>query len=189
MATIYDRNKSVNKPADVRLKSDDVGENIQGDCGLLENMVAKGIDAASSTESSELKNEQEMQAYVSAANNALGMVDDIVLKSYLSNLSEMEVMKISFNDDDNNVILFKINRMAYEKDEYATDKFVSTISAMTFTNSYLFLIVDGKKDHTDFYLGVRNNDDNRTTRSVADPFSIFDKSSRIMPGNCPFIEL
>ena len=42
MATIYDRNKSVNKPADVRLKSDDVGENIQGDCGLLENMVAKG---------------------------------------------------------------------------------------------------------------------------------------------------
>lgn len=55
MATIYDRNKSVNKPADVRLKSDDVGENIQGDCGLLENMVAKGIDAASSTESSELK--------------------------------------------------------------------------------------------------------------------------------------
>lgn len=170
MATIYDRNKSVNKPADVRLKSDDVGENIQGDCGLLENMVAKGIDAASSTESSELKNEQEMQAYVSAANNALGMVDDIVLKSYLSNLSEMEVMKISFNDDDNNVILFKINRMAYEKDEYATDKFVSTISAMTFTNSSLFLIVDGKKDHTDFYLGVRNNDDNRTTRSVADAF-------------------
>lgn len=86
-----------------------------------------------------------MQAYVSAANNALGMVDDIVLKSYLSNLSEMEVMKISFNDDDNNVILFKINRMAYEKDEYATDKFVSTISAMTFTNSSLFLIVDGKR--------------------------------------------
>ena len=62
MATIYDRNKSVNKPADVRLKSDDVGEDIQGDCGLLENMVAKGIDVAFSTESSELKNEQEMQA-------------------------------------------------------------------------------------------------------------------------------
>ena len=72
--------------------------------------------------------------------------------------------------DTSNIILFKINKMVYEKDEYATDKFISVISAMTYTTSSVFMIVDGHEDHTDFYLGVNSNDDKRQLSTVADSF-------------------
>ena len=39
--------------------------------------------------------------------------------------------KIPLND----IILYKVNKMVYEKDEYATDKFISIISSMTYTGA------------------------------------------------------
>ncbi|MCD8297331.1 MAG: DUF87 domain-containing protein [Prevotella sp.] len=99
----------------------------------------------------------------------MSLVDDIVLKNYLVKLSEMDLIEMP-NVSTEGVILFKINKMVYEKDEYATDKFVSMVSAMTFTRSSVFLIVDGHKDHTDFYWGIRCEDENRTARSVAETF-------------------
>lgn len=61
--------------------------------------------------------------------------------------------------------------MVYEKDEYATDKFISIVSAMTYTKGSVFMIVDGHKDHTDFYLGVKCEDSERTASSVAETFT------------------
>ena len=108
--------------------------------------------------------EREKQAL-----NALSLVNDIVLKNYLVQLSNMDFVEIPDISSDG-VVLFKINKMVYEKDEYATDKFISTVSAMTFTSSSIFLIVDGRIDHTDFYLGIRCDDQTREASYVAEAF-------------------
>ena len=73
--------------------------------------------------------------------------------------------------------------MVYEEDEFATDKFISAISSMSFADCSVFLVIDGYRDKTDFYLGVKNNDPKRTTASVADTF----KSSLV--GQFPGIDI
>ncbi len=111
----------------------------------------------------------ELKTYQERSNFAMKLVDDIVLKNYLTKLPNMEIIPADDEVlDTSNIILFKINEMVYEKDEYATDKFISVVSAMTFTNSSIFLIVDGHKDHTDFYLGVKCEDEDRQKNYVAD---------------------
>lgn len=126
----------------------------------------------------------EMEEYKKRSNNAIKLVDDIVLKNYLAQLSDMPVVPITddaLNLDD--IILFKINKMVYERDEYATDKFISVVSAMTYTDSSIYLIVDGHKSYADFYLGIKCNDANRKKSSIAETF----KSS--LEGQFPGVKL
>lgn len=112
----------------------------------------------------------EVRHYMSAARDAMAVVDDVVTKSYLSRLGEMQVAAVSDDDireAENLITIFKVELMAYDKDEYATDKFAATFSAMTFAADNVFLIVDGFADHTDFYIGIKNNSE-LTTCSIAD---------------------
>ena len=128
------------------------------------------------------ENFPELQSYKENASSAIKLVDDIVLKNYLNGLSHMGI--IPFEDGNNqvgasnntldggnpllnDVIMFKINKMVYEKDEFATDKFVSVVSAMTYTATSLFLVVDGHEDRTDFYIGIKNHDSDRVSSSVS----------------------
>ena len=128
------------------------------------------------------ENFPELQSYKENASSAMKLVDDIVLKNYLNGLSRMEI--VPFEDGNNqvgasnntldgenpllnDVIMFKINKMVYEKDEFATDKFVSVVSAMTYTATSLFLVVDGHEDRTDFYIGIKNHDSDRISSSVS----------------------
>ena len=112
---------------------------------------------------------QELASYQERSSRVMKLVDDIVLKNYLTKLSQLEVIPCS-NVTTDDVILFKINKMVYEKDEYATDKFISVVSAMTYTNSSIYLIVDGHESHTDFYLGIKSEDENRQKSSIAETF-------------------
>lgn len=111
----------------------------------------------------------EIANFHERSSNAMALVDDIVLKNYLTKLSQLEVVPCT-NESIDDVILFKINKMVYEKDEYATDKFISVVSAMTYTNSSIYLIVDGHKSHTDFYLGIKSEDENRQKSTIAETF-------------------
>lgn len=104
----------------------------------------------------------DIQGYLSSAQQALGAVDDIVSKGYLEHLHKMNVLAPE-ELDENNVTLYRVDLMAYDKDEYATDKFVSAFTAMTFTSNTVFLIVDGHEDHTDFYIGIKNESENSTS--------------------------
>lgn len=112
---------------------------------------------------------QELATYQERSSRAMELVDDIVLKNYLTKLSQLDVVPCS-NVTTDDVILFKINKMVYEKDEYATDKFISVVSAMTYTNSSIYLIVDGHESHTDFYLGIKSEDENRQKSTIAETF-------------------
>lgn len=133
----------------------------------------------------------EYRQQIDMAKNALNLVDDVVLKSYLKRLDSMDIASMPEAEGvDYSIVLFKINRMVYEEDEFATDKFISAISSMSFADCSVFLVIDGYRDKTDFYLGVKNNDPKRTTASVADTF----KSSLVgqFPGigieDCSIVE-
>lgn len=126
----------------------------------------------------------EYRQQIDTAKNALNLVDDVVLKSYLKRLDSMDIAFMPEAEGvDYSIVLFKINRMVYEEDEFATDKFISAISSMSFADCSVFLVIDGYRDKTDFYLGVKNNDPKRTTASVADTF----KSSLV--GQFPGIDI
>ena len=126
----------------------------------------------------------EYRQQIDMAKNALNLVDDVVLKSYLKRLDSMDIASMPEAEGvDSSIVLFKINRMVYEEDEFATDKFISAISSMAFADCSVFLVIDGYRDKTDFYLGVKNNDPKRTTASVADTF----KSSLV--GQFPGIDI
>lgn len=117
-------------------------------------------------------NQKEQAFYEQQALKALELVDDIVLKNYLCKLQDMNPVKHKGVLKNENFKLFKINKMIYEKDEYATDKFISVVNAMTYANCSICLIVDGEKSKTDFYLGViRDSKDNsKSASSIAKTF-------------------
>lgn len=174
MSSIYDRLKSnSNLPSsEKREKDNDFDKVVPKNDGITEAKVDDvGYAPAPSKDAIGQANAKELNSYLSTSAKALEMVDNVVLKQYLTKLTNYDVLPISENEVGKNVILFKINKMVYEKDEFATDKFISVVSAMTYTDCSIFLIVDGFKDRTDFYLGVRNNNsEDKSTRSVAETF-------------------
>lgn len=114
----------------------------------------------------------EIAEYNERASYAQQLVDDVVLKKYLTRLEDKEILPLpeELKPGKGSIRLFKINKMVYEKDEYATDKFISMVGAMTYADNTIFLVLDGFKDHTDFYLGIRSDNPDRTAASVADTF-------------------
>ncbi len=101
---------------------------------------------------------------------ALKVVDDVILKNYITDLSRMEIVPLSErvlkSNIRDNVRFFKINEMVYEKEEFATYKFSSVFNALSITDSSVFIIIDSDGIKTDFYMGVRSLDEYRTISSL-----------------------
>lgn len=97
------------------------------------------------------------------------LVDDIILKNYLTNLTNLEIIPL---DDSlkqiSDIRLFKITEMVYQKDEYSTYKFASVFNSVQNLNCGIFVIADSNGQKTDFYMGVRSLDNKRTTKSLKD---------------------
>lgn len=97
------------------------------------------------------------------------LVDDIVLKKYLYNLHELEVIPIAEDlKEISDIRLFKINKMVYQNNENSTYKFSSVFSAVQNLNCGVFIIMDSDGSKTDFYMGIRSLDSIRTTKSLKD---------------------
>lgn len=112
--------------------------------------------------------DDEMAKLQKTADQALSLVDDVVLKNYLTKLPQLPLVKPETPQDTSEVYLMKVNKIVYEKDEYATDKFASVMSAMTFANVSVFLVLDGHGDDTDFYIGLNSHDERHTSKYLAD---------------------
>lgn len=102
-------------------------------------------------------------SYASLTNGyqaALKVVDDVVLKNYISQLTQMEVVPLDESvlgsNLDKNVCFFKITEMVYEKDEFAPYKFASVFNILSMAESTIFIIIDSDGAKTDFYMGVRS---------------------------------
>jgi len=125
---------------------------------------------------------KELKALQERSSHAIALVDDILLKNYLTRLSNMQLKKAE-DLDTSEIVLYKINKMVYEKDEYATDKYISVLNSMTYAHCSVFLIIDGNGNHTDFYLGIRNEGDKGETTYVASTFE------RSLKGQFPGIQI
>ena len=110
----------------------------------------------------------EMKLLQKDADLALTLIDDIVLKNYLTKISQLPLVKSEVPQNTSEVFLMKVNKIVYEKDEYATDKFASVMSAMTFANVSVFLVLDGHGDDTDFYIGLNSHDERHTSKYLAE---------------------
>ncbi len=101
---------------------------------------------------------------------ALQVVDDVILKNYISELSRLDIVPLSKgvlqSNIRDNVRFFKITEVVYEKDELATYKFASVFHALSMTDSAVFILIDSDGVKTDFYMGVRSLDEYRTVSSL-----------------------
>lgn len=102
--------------------------------------------------------------------SALQLVEDVVLKSYIAGLSDLEIIPLSQSVLDSNleenVLFFKITEMVYEKEEFAPYKFASVFNTLASSNAEVFVIMDSDGEKTDFYMGIRSLDNEKTTSSI-----------------------
>ena len=102
--------------------------------------------------------------------SALQLVEDVVLKSYISGLSDLDIVPLSQSVLDTNleenVLFFKITEMVYEKEEFAPYKFASVFNTLASSNAGIFVIMDSDGEKTDFYMGIRSLDNEKTTSSI-----------------------
>src|SRR5690625_570105 len=74
---------------------------------------------------------------------AFELVDDIVLKNYITKLEEMNVIPLddaTINRNlSKNIRMFKINEIVYSKEEDATYKLASVLNAVATTGSSVFI--------------------------------------------------
>ena len=119
--------------------------------------------------------EDKLDNFQKRCNEAFTLVDDVVLKNYITKLNDMEIVPLNKellkNNLKDNVRLFKINEMVYESDENSIYKFASVFNAVASTKSMLFIIVDSDGKKTEFYMGIKSNDNNRSTKICYDTLS------------------
>lgn len=99
-------------------------------------------------------------------NKSIRVVDDIILKNYFTGLHNFEIMPISreLRDENlsDNVRLFKITQMVYEKDEFSLYKFATVFNALANSKCSVFVMMNSDGVKTDFYMGVRSLDSEKT---------------------------
>jgi len=99
---------------------------------------------------------------------AFKLVDDVVLKNYITKLPDLPVVPLDDSQLTNSlgkIRLFKITEMVYEQDESATYKFASVFNAVAATNSAIVTVINSDGAKTDFYLGIRSLSDNNSTQT------------------------
>ena len=112
--------------------------------------------------------------------NRLEIIEEGIRRKYLSRLTEMEIAKVEEVhdllplDDDliDNVRLYKITEMVYQKGEPVTDKLTTVFNTIATYNASAFILLDSDGRKTDFYVGVRNNENDdlkkRSTVTIGD---------------------
>lgn len=99
---------------------------------------------------------------------AFQLVDDVILKNYITNLPELEIVpldKAALGNTYSKIRLFKITEMVYEQDESATYKFASVFNAVAATNSAIVTVISSDGFKTDFYLGIRSLSEENSTQT------------------------
>ena len=101
--------------------------------------------------------------------NRLAIVEEGIRKKYLSRLTEMQIVPVGEllpleEDLIQNVRLYHITEMVYGKGESVTDKFSTVFNTLSTYNSIAFILLDSDGQKTDFYVGVRNMEQDETQK-------------------------
>lgn len=117
----------------------------------------------------------------STLEEAFSRADDLLMKKYVANLSDYEIVPISSELKNRQVSeftrLFKLERIVYDKDENNQDKLLNVYNAAYCCGGSVILLVDSDGEHTDFYLGTKNQEDSVTPAQAA--------LTKAMEGNFP----
>ena len=89
-------------------------------------------------------------------------IEEHVYKGYLNNLTEYTIKELDSVTNweeykKKNIRLFKINKMVYEKDEFALYKFATALNSVSHTGCTVFVIMNSDGNKTNFYLGIKDN--------------------------------
>ena len=101
--------------------------------------------------------------------NRLEIIEEGIRKNYLARLTEMAIAPIQNlmpleEDLIDNVRLYKVTEMVYQKGESAIDKFTTVFNTLSTYKATAFIIMDSDGKKTDFYVGVRNNETDDTLK-------------------------
>ena len=123
----------------------------------------------------------------------LEIIDEYVRKKYLTRLSDMQIMpfgeKSSLEEDlIDNVRLYHITEMVYQKDESVMDKFTTVFNTLSTFNASVFLLIDSDGKKTNYYLGVRNNEANDSLKKRS-TVTLGDTLKQTLIGHFPGVKI
>lgn len=115
------------------------------------------------------QNSSEVIAQDITVENQLEIIEEGIRKNYLTRLTEMSIVPIQNlmpleEDLIDNVRLYKITEMVYQKGEPAIDKFTTVFNTLSAYKATVFIIMDSDGRKTDFYVGVRNNEEDESVK-------------------------
>lgn len=95
--------------------------------------------------------------------NRLEILGEWMRKKYLSRLTELQIAPVTEpltleEDLIDNVRLFHVSEMVYQKGESALDKFTTVFNTLSAYDATIFLILDADGHKTKIYIGVRNDE-------------------------------
>ena len=101
--------------------------------------------------------------------NRLAIIEDGIRKKYLARLCEMQIVPAANllpleEDLIQNIRLYHVTEMVYEKGEPVTDKFTTVFNTLSTYNAMAFIIMDSDGKKTDFYVGVRNMEEDESLK-------------------------
>ena len=121
----------------------------------------------------------------SSFQKTLEIIDDAILKNYVTNLYQLvpEQNQGKISEIVQNVRMYRVTKMVYEKNEFSLHKFTSVYNSLSHISTSVFLMIDSNGLETEIYIGVKSEDKRRTASSTGK--LLFN----ILKGQFPGIEL
>ena len=94
--------------------------------------------------------------------NCLSIIEDEVMKGYVTKLEQLPIISPDIYIDKNikDIHFFKISELVYQEDEFSVDKLVMVFHALSNRPCTLVLMLKSDGEQTEFYLGARPNGEN-----------------------------
>lgn len=115
-------------------------------------------------------NPQELNLQVLQENlgNCLSIIDDEVMKGYITKLEQLPIMDPGAYrlDQMEELQFFRITELVYQEDEFSVDKLSMMFHALSGFPCTLVLMLQSDGAKTNFYLGARSNNAERSTGTM-----------------------
>ena len=123
----------------------------------------------------------------------LEIIDEYVRKKYLTRLSDMQIVplgEITPLEEDliDNVRMYRITEMVYQKDESVMDKFTTVFNTLATYNASVFFLIDSDGKQANYYLGVRNNEANDSLKKRS-TVTLGDTLKQTLIGHFPGVKI
>ena len=119
-----------------------------------------------------VQGQQQLFSVQTLENNVsecLKILDDTVMHSYVTKLSELPIVAPYFDEEKMRkepYQFFHITKLVYEQDEFSVSKLSTIFQALSGKNCTLVLLVQNVNHKTSFYLGVRDHEEKDFTGTL-----------------------